>query len=673
VKLLATLRAGLRGYENGTARVYARGGNTEVQYYQDFEGQSAVAPGTVINLDENGAALAYVDQLVTVQAWDENGVEASPFVEGDSADAVELISVGAEGTDYQTAAVGRQKPTTVAEQFSRWYSQNAAAFPKVLLGGVEKTILQVLGTLLPETFNVKATTYAGGATGDGVADDTVAILAAIAACQAAGGGYVYFPPGTYKVTSDLGVPPLVSLRGDGPKISVISLDACQAVFEGHATDVLPQEVAGLGWQFAATHTAQLCIFEQVAIVTFRSCYFNANSGSRCADGLVGSTVNGDVTFCYLGFYACNFRLPSSSEAATQDAIDLGAIDASKQVVECLWTYFQYRDAMSSGYAVHCKGAKLWNCELDLTATTAISSATYGLDGSMGGFAIGCNWIEPASFTGTYYCIDLPTSSSSDVFTESGCTFGSGNAPTTFLPYEGANPGGYLQSREPRYLVASGDDDAAFTADLLNFGSVTHERTNVGDQVISITKGPAGSRGRLTVVNGAAGTINLTWGTNISAFHGFEQLLTGETGTYEFEFYDDAGTVKARQVGFRDGIVGTLRIRQTGLSSGTVNHDFDIDAIWAAMPAASRFTVEVQGWFLGTPGIRQYRALYTLTTSGGAITAVDNNAGTFGLGGADTGGTFTASISSGVLRIAMAPGSGTISVARTQVKILETFA
>src|SRR5262249_55878751 len=48
-------------------------------------------------------------------------------------------------------------------------------------------------------FNVK--NY--GAKGDNVNDDTAAAQSAITACQAAGGGIVFFPPGTYKLTSPL--------------------------------------------------------------------------------------------------------------------------------------------------------------------------------------------------------------------------------------------------------------------------------------------------------------------------------------------------------------------------------------------------------------------------------------------------------------------------------------
>lgn len=58
-------------------------------------------------------------------------------------------------------------------------------------------------------FNVK--TY--GAVGNGVTDDSNAILAALAAASAAGGGVVQFPAGTYKITKTLFVPANTTLQG----------------------------------------------------------------------------------------------------------------------------------------------------------------------------------------------------------------------------------------------------------------------------------------------------------------------------------------------------------------------------------------------------------------------------------------------------------------------------
>lgn len=66
-----------------------------------------------------------------------------------------------------------------------------------------------------------------GATGDGVTDDMPAIQNALDACSAAGGGIVYLPAGTYLIGTAastgtfLTVPSLVTLRGAGPKASVI--------------------------------------------------------------------------------------------------------------------------------------------------------------------------------------------------------------------------------------------------------------------------------------------------------------------------------------------------------------------------------------------------------------------------------------------------------------------
>ncbi len=63
-------------------------------------------------------------------------------------------------------------------------------------------------------WNVKSYYY--GAKGDGVTNDSTAIAAAIADCAAAGGGVVYFPPGTYVNTAVLNVTTTtVNLVGSG--------------------------------------------------------------------------------------------------------------------------------------------------------------------------------------------------------------------------------------------------------------------------------------------------------------------------------------------------------------------------------------------------------------------------------------------------------------------------
>jgi len=64
-----------------------------------------------------------------------------------------------------------------------------------------------------ELFNVTDTRFAGGAKGDGKADDTAALRAALQAANAHGGGIVFLPSGYYRLTAPLNLGRGVELRG----------------------------------------------------------------------------------------------------------------------------------------------------------------------------------------------------------------------------------------------------------------------------------------------------------------------------------------------------------------------------------------------------------------------------------------------------------------------------
>jgi hypothetical protein len=76
-------------------------------------------------------------------------------------------------------------------------------------------------------YNVRDTAFAGGAVGDGAADDTAAFTAAANALIANGGGTLYIPLGTYKVTTlptfttTTGIPLPYAVVGDGRAVSKI--------------------------------------------------------------------------------------------------------------------------------------------------------------------------------------------------------------------------------------------------------------------------------------------------------------------------------------------------------------------------------------------------------------------------------------------------------------------
>lgn len=62
-----------------------------------------------------------------------------------------------------------------------------------------------------------------GAVGDGTADDTIAIKNAIAYIKTKNGGELYFPVGTYLISSSLLLPSNITLRGENPETTVIKI------------------------------------------------------------------------------------------------------------------------------------------------------------------------------------------------------------------------------------------------------------------------------------------------------------------------------------------------------------------------------------------------------------------------------------------------------------------
>lgn len=88
-------------------------------------------------------------------------------------------------------------------------------------------------------FNVKDF----GAKGDDIFNDTVAIEAAFAAAEKAGGGVVYFPYGTYRLTSWVRMPERVTLRGEGRDITWLKWSQ---LVPTKATDIAPAALYASG-------------------------------------------------------------------------------------------------------------------------------------------------------------------------------------------------------------------------------------------------------------------------------------------------------------------------------------------------------------------------------------------------------------------------------------------
>lgn len=153
--------------------------------------------------------------------------------------------------------------------------EEASAFATAAQGILADAALQpadIGATVEPAfTFNVK--TY--GAAGDGAADDTAEIQAAIDAAEVAG-GVVYFPPGTYIVsaTRTLAGTPGVILRGAGPSSIVKSSSSTMgSIFEVTGSDVVIEQLTLDGAYTTGSHSGAFGLVKvtQGDRVTVRHC------------------------------------------------------------------------------------------------------------------------------------------------------------------------------------------------------------------------------------------------------------------------------------------------------------------------------------------------------------------------------------------------------------------
>lgn len=154
-----------------------------------------------------------------------------------------------------------------------------------------------------------------GAVGDGVANDAIAINAAITAAIAAGGGTVYFPAGKYKCTTRIGTfvnAENISLIGYGAEIQNYAgvnihglIEFGDATTNGYvlytATTTTVNNLTILGIKFTSSNGFTTKWADQLPLsintaknVLIKDCYFEnwdfaaINFGALCKDGLVDS-------------------------------------------------------------------------------------------------------------------------------------------------------------------------------------------------------------------------------------------------------------------------------------------------------------------------------------------------------------------------------------------------
>lgn len=278
--LISALAAGIAGAANGTAELYTRGTSTRATYYTDFEGNSANSSMADIDLDANGGATIYVNSTVTVVVKDSDGETVRTFTDGVTASSIEVISDSFTGTDYDDASSGVNKPIALDAVLNKWDDSAGADDWQVLINSTATNISTALAGLSGMFYNVKDPAY--GAEGDGSTDDTAAIQAAIDAAEV-GGGVVFFPPGTYKITDSLTIENDLTLLGCGINVTIIEFDdgsATSAVDIGNSGATAIQYIKLSGIKFIcaqANSNSFIVIASTYAYLIIEECYFDTTN------------------------------------------------------------------------------------------------------------------------------------------------------------------------------------------------------------------------------------------------------------------------------------------------------------------------------------------------------------------------------------------------------------
>lgn len=273
------LAAGVSDAANGTAEIYRRGTSTFATLYANYDGTGAVTPTGGIALDANGRAEWFVNEEVDVIIRNSGATALVSTNPMESAANVEVRSQSFTGTDYDTAATGASKAITLAAVLDLLRTSFGARDFKVLIGSTEYLLTEAFSLVSGFFFNVKATTY--NAKGDNSTDDTSAIQAAIDAATNAGGGIVFFPAGTYRITSALNLKLGVSLLGAGANAAAVTIDHASnnAITVAAGTANQTTFIRGLRITASQANSGKHVVVESGTVISISECTIGSASNT----------------------------------------------------------------------------------------------------------------------------------------------------------------------------------------------------------------------------------------------------------------------------------------------------------------------------------------------------------------------------------------------------------
>lgn len=463
--LISPLIAGVRGAEGGTAELHRRGATgTRVTWYSDFEGTTGDSSGADINLDSYGRATVYVDEMTNVIVKDSSGATVAEFVAGAMAPSVEYIGAAFTGVSYVDSVSAVSKPIDLDAVLTRWSTNNGAPDWKVKVDTTTATIAAWLGILNGTLFyNVQDPAY--GATGDGSTDDTAALQAAIDAAEAAGGGIVFFPKGTYRTTAALSLTGKVSLWGAGQNASAIVIDSASnlGVIANASPSSYCQEIRGLRIGALQTTTGNVVALTGTSFFRISDCHFGDAYCTGTLLAVADSTVSMKVS-------DCTFAPATESAILCFGVVTVAEVDRCTFIAPASYTPTYGMVTAESTTALCVTACKFINS----AATAGTYSCFKGITGTSGSRVVGCDFGAGGGATVT--AIDIGSYASTARFSESANTFATGITPYEYtVPTSTTRPKVQLGSRASLSYYASGDS-ATVLVDLRQYGSVHYVKT-----------------------------------------------------------------------------------------------------------------------------------------------------------------------------------------------------
>lgn len=223
VQHLATGSRKADGSANASGRVwfFEPGTTTEAVVYEDADAQVQVTQP--VTLDAAGKAEIYVTNPVRLKT--EYVVSTGVYATLDdfevlsaSAPSVGVRNEGWTGVDVDTGSIVAGGDTNLDDVLTSLFTSTGGVDGKYKesAGATARTLKSVIA-------GIQVSVKDFGAVGNGIADDTTALQAAINRVGALGGGVVYFDPGTYLISSPITMSSLssVSLVGSGVGASEI--------------------------------------------------------------------------------------------------------------------------------------------------------------------------------------------------------------------------------------------------------------------------------------------------------------------------------------------------------------------------------------------------------------------------------------------------------------------